>query len=580
MAVENQQLKIDPYTSTVPLVQLPVQEMSQNTRPAQPLQGQFGGHRGSGGLAIGDSILKGIMQGHQMKEQKKYQQATATIAAADKSVEDSYNQYQDALATGKDKAATDAAYANYTDQFNRAKAAKAQFVLPEKPAKGASGGKKKGVKDEAKSFGGGIKDFFAANPHIVPQIALMTMQPKPPGASSQTTMTQNQLQEQKNQLTLQGQGIERGKTEAAEQADKTQREAAQRAVEASGGIDAVLADKSADPKLQQAAREMKFTALDKESPEGKMKLQGYADLQSGKNKEWTPEQRALYGALGVVPEPKLTEITGKNGHLMQVSIDPLTNQPVAGSKLLDLGPPQWASEFYAKEAAEKAKFEKAVRGDPTSYGITLTGNKAQDAAAISARIAQLQIRAQYGIMSLADMTGKTGYEIQRNNGWLQDVTQSINSMFTGKKPDATVDFDWPGGQKVALNKEQANQILNQFVTDPNQTGGVMTFRDTPEIWPGKDAGAVERDRQWAYQLVRNRLMAQKGKNALTMEQADTILANTALGRPLGTSIVGGMTAAPQRPEAAQAASPGAMTPPPEKNWLQEDGLTDADLNNP
>jgi hypothetical protein len=34
---------------------------------------------------------------------------------------------------------------------------------------------------------GGIKDFFAANPHIVPSIALMTMQPQPPTPTADTT---------------------------------------------------------------------------------------------------------------------------------------------------------------------------------------------------------------------------------------------------------------------------------------------------------------------------------------------------------------------------------------------------------
>ena len=43
---------------------------------------------------------------------------------------------------------------------------------------------------------------------------------------------------------------------------------------------------------------------------------------------------------------------------------------------------------------------------------------------------------------------------------------------------------------------------------------------------------LERDRQWAYQLVKDRMMAQKGKNAMTAQQADSILKNTALGQPI------------------------------------------------
>lgn len=52
MANENQQLKIDPYTSTVPMVQMPVEQMESGSRPAGPLPGQFGGHKGSGGRGL------------------------------------------------------------------------------------------------------------------------------------------------------------------------------------------------------------------------------------------------------------------------------------------------------------------------------------------------------------------------------------------------------------------------------------------------------------------------------------------------------------------------------------------------
>ena len=198
MAVDTKNIEITPYTSTVPLVQIPPQAMEQQTTPAQPLQGQFG-KKGTGALAVGDSILKGFLAGHQEKEQRKYAQATATINAADKATQDAYSQYQDALSTSKDKAAQDAAYQQYVKTFNDAKAAKAQYVMPEKPAKGQP--KSKDGKKQLPGMGG-IKEFFEANPHIIPQIALMTMQPKPPGLTPEGQQTQNTLKEQQQQLTI------------------------------------------------------------------------------------------------------------------------------------------------------------------------------------------------------------------------------------------------------------------------------------------------------------------------------------------------------------------------------------------
>lgn len=185
MAVKDASIDINPYTSTVPLVQVPPEQMESASRPAQPLEGQFG-RKGTGALAIGDAILKGFMQGHQAKEQKKAAQAQATIAAADAATQGAYQKYQDSLSAAggnHNDPNAKAAYDAYVDTFNKGKAAKAQFVIPEKPPKGQSGQKGK----DKKPFGmGGIKDFFEANPHVIPQIALLTMQPNAPGASPQT----------------------------------------------------------------------------------------------------------------------------------------------------------------------------------------------------------------------------------------------------------------------------------------------------------------------------------------------------------------------------------------------------------
>ena len=195
MPVNVDQFKVDPYQSTVPLVQIPPDAISAQTRPDPPLQGNFT-RKGTGALAIGDSLLKGFMLGHQQKEQKKQAQAQATINAADAASEAAYTQYQDALtkAGGKqDDPGAKAAYDAYISAFQSGKQAKAQFVIPEK---GQKGKKAAGDTDPVKSPDdkkkktasagfNNIKDFFEANPHIVPQIALMTMQPKPPGISAQ-----------------------------------------------------------------------------------------------------------------------------------------------------------------------------------------------------------------------------------------------------------------------------------------------------------------------------------------------------------------------------------------------------------
>ena len=218
MPVNVDPLQITPYTSTVPLVQIPPDQMSAQTRPAQPLAGEFG-KKGTGALAIGDSLLKGFMLGHQQKEQKKQAQAQATINAADAASEAAYNEYQQALtkAGGKqDDPAAKAAYDAYTTAFQAGKQAKAQFVIPEKTQKGKkaaadtdpvkSPDDKK--KKQASAGFNNIKDFFEANPHIVPQIALVTMQPKPPGLAPQAqeqvqNLETNRLANEQKQRQLQ-----------------------------------------------------------------------------------------------------------------------------------------------------------------------------------------------------------------------------------------------------------------------------------------------------------------------------------------------------------------------------------------
>ena len=195
MPVNQDQFQVTPYTSTVPLLQIPPDAISGQTRPAQPLQGEFG-RKGTGALAIGDSLLKGFMLGHEQKEQRKQAQAQATINAADAAANAAYDQYQTALTNAGGKAddpKAQAAYQEYIKAFQAGKQAKAQFVIPEKTQKGKKAAadtdpvkspddKKK--KNPVSAGFNNIKDFFEANPHIIPQLALVTMQPKPQGLSA------------------------------------------------------------------------------------------------------------------------------------------------------------------------------------------------------------------------------------------------------------------------------------------------------------------------------------------------------------------------------------------------------------
>ena len=208
MAVQQNPIEITPYTSSVPLIQMPPQEMDAGDRPAAPLPGQFG-KKGTGALAIGDSLLKGFMQGHQQKEQRKQAEAQTTIAAADAATSKAWEDYQNALTSAQGNVndpKAQGAYETYTGIFNAGKQAKAKFVIPEKSQKGDKA-QKKGVKGEVKAGFNNIKDFFEANPHIVPQIALLTMQPNKPGLTPQGQVQNLELQraqkeEQQADITL------------------------------------------------------------------------------------------------------------------------------------------------------------------------------------------------------------------------------------------------------------------------------------------------------------------------------------------------------------------------------------------
>lgn len=217
MAVQTPQVEIDPYKTNIPMVQVPQdqQQSSLGITPADPLGHQPGRYlpgRGTGGLAIGDAIMKGILQGHAEKARRKTAEAQATFDALKRNEEITYGSYQDArdqaaraLGTNPDgtqkgdpdanetvKARWDA----YGKAFDATTQAMTQYAIPDKK-KGSQGGKpdkKKpaGAAGQAKSpdvgegqapppeatpaqkMWHGMQNYFAANPHLVPQLAIST----------------------------------------------------------------------------------------------------------------------------------------------------------------------------------------------------------------------------------------------------------------------------------------------------------------------------------------------------------------------------------------------------------------------
>lgn len=172
--VETPQISIDPYRSQVPLVQIPQQDLQ-----GPPQQG--GIYSKAGGIAtIADGAMKGLLRGLQLKEQKKYETATAVMNAQDAAIGDAKKQYQDALITkGKDDPETQAKWNAYTDVVNKSAEARQAFAVPEKTPKQGKGQKKsKTAADGAPAAGGfaaGLKQFFEQNPHIVPELAIIGM---------------------------------------------------------------------------------------------------------------------------------------------------------------------------------------------------------------------------------------------------------------------------------------------------------------------------------------------------------------------------------------------------------------------
>ena len=190
MPVNAPPITVDPYTSTIPLVQVPPEAIGGGQPATKPLQGNY--TKAGGKMAIGDALMKGFLQGHALKEQKNYAQAQASLNAVQTGEQSAWKNYQDALTLGTAKPdKEDPLYKAYLEAHQRTTDVMSKYATPPKKTKGGaaqpssgtteSGGKNdKVAAQKPMSFGEKIKDFFAANPHLVPQLALLSRVPNPP----------------------------------------------------------------------------------------------------------------------------------------------------------------------------------------------------------------------------------------------------------------------------------------------------------------------------------------------------------------------------------------------------------------
>jgi len=178
---ETPQISVTPYESKVPLVQMPERDLQTAPTPGAIYS------KGGGIATLADGMMKGMLRGLQMKEEKKYKTAEATMAAQDAVISAAKKNYENMLTTkgafeadGKTpKAETQAAYTAWQQSVNTAAEQRQAFAIPEKTAKQPKGQKKdKKAPDGAPAaggFGAGLKQFFERNPHILPELAIIGM---------------------------------------------------------------------------------------------------------------------------------------------------------------------------------------------------------------------------------------------------------------------------------------------------------------------------------------------------------------------------------------------------------------------
>lgn len=547
----DQQLKLNPYQSQVPLVQIPQQDL----QPGGPLPVQAG-YMGKAGSAasIGDQILKGFLRGRNVAEQKKQQQAGYAIDLSQRNETEKWQTYQDALRTGQAKPGdeTNQAYKDYLQAHDATSRTMEKVAIPKDKPKGQNGQKKKADDDnQPKSFGQKLKDFMEANPHFIPQLAITSRVPNKPVMTADTEQAKNTLTSQGQQIELQGQAIEQGKLKQQQDQLKIQDQKLLQQVDTLGGIDKVAADKNAPPELQAAARRAVSERLDKEGPDGQLRDKLASDVQTGNSKNWTPAMQQMAARLGYAEEPKEVEIERGGKKYLQL-VSPSTGQPIQGSKPFYIGPSAASNQmasFFTERKVMRDDLRRAVQEDPTTFGWTPTGDKATDDARINAATDRIFISKEEGIKATAGLTERSGFEVSRDNNILTGVVNNLRKEI-GTKATDTGKFTWSDGNEVDLNNQDAATILGQFITNPKETQDIYKFRDKAKsIHGGEDAAkATERDRQWLYERVLNHMMAGKGKAAMTRAEAESYLkqAAPALTRPITADEVKSAPAEPKK----------------------------------
>jgi hypothetical protein len=493
---------------------------------------------------IANEGIRGFMRGREIKEQRKAAQANYAIDLSNKNEQSAWQTYQDSLRTGQAKAGdvNDPAYQAYLKAHQATSETMSKVAIPEekpkdKKKKDQQGKDKQEGPLQPRSLADGIKEFMAANPHLIPQALIAARTPNKPVMTAETEETKNKLAGQAQDLKIGQQTIASNDQKIAEQDRQLKEQAQNRAVEEAGGYQKVIEDPNASPELKQTALRMRSTYLDNAGPDAQAKFKYDQDLQNGNFKNWTQGDRLRAGALGVVPPPK--EVTIERGNKAYLEyIDPITNKPIPGSVPLYVGPSSEAKEvagFFAERGAMKNDLRKAVQDDPAAFGVQMTGDKKTDDARVNATAERLFIAKEEGLQAAMGGTGKTAYEVQRDDAILDKAMADLQKRFPkGKNADGKVSFAWPDQKegKIDINAKDMKSLVDQFLTDPTETPNMRTFRSSPMLQQGKDAAAAERDRKFVYDMVLNTMMTMPGKKAMSREQAEAILKGTALGKPI------------------------------------------------
>jgi hypothetical protein len=173
---ETPQISVTPYESKVPLVQMPERDLQTAPTPGAIYS------KGGGIATLADGMMKGMLRGLQMKEEKKYKTAEAVMNAQDARISAADKNYQNLLITkGADSEETKAAWASKVALVNQAADQREAYAIPKKETGTKSQKKEQGAKDKAAGipvqggFGDHFKHFLSRNPQILPQLAIMGM---------------------------------------------------------------------------------------------------------------------------------------------------------------------------------------------------------------------------------------------------------------------------------------------------------------------------------------------------------------------------------------------------------------------